>query len=406
MNDVLFEPAPGFDQPIAVLKHCHDKIRKQIKTLERLLDHLPNKGATLEAQQAASAVLHYFNAAAHFHHADEEQDLLPMLRRIAGAQDLAILNDLQPQILTDHHKMEALWQELAQQLEAIASGKSSHLAASVVQAFADLYSMHMLMEEGNLAPMALRLFDPAMMQQLGNAMQQRRNQPPSPSSVTSSATGASPTLTLDLSDLRQDYKQASLSRNDVAADPMQQFQTWFDEARKAKVQEPNAMSLSTVAASGRPSSRIVLIKQCDPRGFIFFTNYDSRKGQDLAHNQFGALLFFWSELERQIRIEGRIEKISLAESESYFHGRPLGSRQSALASHQSQPIANRRAMEAQLAAVCEQFGEHPPRPENWGGYRLIPDMLEFWQGRASRFHDRIVYQRDAADSWQIMRLQP
>lgn len=402
MNDVLFEPAPGFDQPIAVLKHCHDKIRKQIKTLERLLDHLPNKGATLEAQQAANAVLHYFNAAAHFHHADEEQDLLPMLRRVAGPQDLAILNDLQPQILAEHHKMEALWQDLAQQLEAVASGKSSHLAGSAVQAFANLYNKHMLMEEGNLAPMALRLFDPATMQQLGNAMQQRRNQP----AEAPDAAGTPPALTLDLSDLRQDYKQASLSRNDVDQDPMRQFQVWFDEARKAKVQEPNAMSLSTVSASGRPSSRIVLIKQCDQQGFIFFTNYASRKGQDLAQNQFGALLFFWSELERQVRIEGRIEKISLAESETYFHGRPLGSRQSALASQQSQPIANRKAMEAQLAAVCDQFGDHPPRPENWGGYRLIPDMLEFWQGRASRFHDRIVYQRDVADSWQIMRLQP
>lgn len=402
MNEVLFEPAPGFDQPIAVLKHCHDKIRKQLKTLERLLDHLPNKGATLEAQQAAGAVLHYFNAAAHFHHADEEQDLLPMLRRIAGPQDLAILNDLQPQILAGHHQMEALWQELAQQLEAVASGQSNHLAASLVQAFADLYSKHMLMEEGNLAPMALRLFDPAMMQQLGNAMQQRRNQPPGPAA----AAGASPALKLDLSDLRQDYKQASLSRNDVAPDPMRQFQTWFDEARTARVQEPNAMSLSSVSADGRPSSRIVLIKQCDQHGFIFFTNYDSRKGQDLAQNPFAALLFFWSELERQVRIEGRIEKISSAESETYFHGRPLGSRQSALASHQSQPIANRKTMEAQLAAVCAEYGDHPPRPENWGGYRLVPDMLEFWQGRASRFHDRIVYQRDTAGGWQIVRLQP
>ena len=396
MNDVLFEPAPGFDQPIAVLKHCHDKIRKQIKTLERLIDHLPQKGATLEAQQAASAVLHYFNQAAHFHHLDEEQDLMPMLQSVAEGDDKAVLDQLQPQILAEHKKMESIWHRLAIQLDAIAHGTPAHLSNSGVQEFAALYASHMQIEESTVAPMALRLFDERHMQQLGAAMQRRRNQP---------AASDAP-ATLDLSDLRRDYKQAQLSRLDVASDPVSQFQFWFDEAQSAKVQEPNAMSLSTVAANGRPSSRIVLIKQCDRRGFTFFTNYHSRKGQELAHNQFGSLLFFWSELERQVRIEGRIELISAEDSDSYFHSRPLGSRLSAVASDQSEIITSRAEMEQRLNAVTEQYGANPPRPEHWGGYRLVPDYIEFWQGRASRFHDRIVYRRELDGQWQIERLQP
>ena len=211
---------------------------------------------------------------------------------------------------------------------------------------------------------------------------------------------------MSIAHLRKDYQLASLSETDVASDPIQQFADWFAQSLKAEVAETNAMSLSTVNAAGRPSSRIVLIKEFDQRGFSWFTTYDSSKGHDLAVNPHAALLFFWSALERQVRIEGRIEKISEEENDSYFHSRPLGSRQSACASHQSEPIASRTELENQLNAVIDEFADHPPRPEHWGGYRLVPDRLEFWQGRSSRLHDRIVYTRHADGSWAISRLQP
>ncbi|MEN9865528.1 MAG: hypothetical protein RL748_1118 [Pseudomonadota bacterium] len=394
MNDALFEPAPDFDQPIAVLKHCHDKIRKQIKTLQRLIEHLPVHGASHEAQQAAQAVLQYFNKAARLHHLDEEQDLMPMLQACAHGDDALTLQDLVPKILKEHKKMEAAWPVLELQLSDIASGKAAQLSASYVNEFAEMYATHMVNEETMLAPMALRLFNPQQMQQLGQAMQQRRNAPPP----------APPAL--DLSDLRQDYRQAELSEDDVLQDPIAQFITWFEMAQKAQVQEPNAMSLSTVGDNGRTSSRIVLIKQCDARGFSFFTNYQSRKGQEIAHQAGGALLFFWPELERQIRIEGHIERVDGDESTLYFNSRPLLSRLAAIASEQSEPIANRAAMEAKMAEVTAQYGEQPARPDKWGGYRLVPDYFEFWQGRRSRFHDRIVYRRQADGSWLRERLQP
>jgi pyridoxamine 5'-phosphate oxidase len=396
MSNTLFEPVPGFDEPIAVLKHCHDKIRKQIQTMQKLLTYLPEHGASLTAQQASTAILHYFTKAAHNHHQDEEQDLMPMLLECATGEDAALLHDAVPKIIKDHKLMDAAWQVLELQLNAIAAGESSFLSATDVDNFAELYASHMISEETYLAPMAKRLFSPAQMARLGAAMQRRRAPDAPPVSAAK----------LVLADLRQEYCHASLSETDVLADPIAQFGKWFDEAVKAEVREPNAMTVATVATDGRPSARILLIKEYDRRGFTFFTNYASRKGHQLQQNQYAALLFFWSELERQVRIEGRIERVSAAESDSYFRSRPLASQLSALASAQSEPIANRAAMETQLADVTARYGDQPVRPENWGGYRLIPDHIEFWQGRRSRFHDRILFTLQTDGSWMRQRLQP
>ncbi|HEX7647684.1 MAG TPA: pyridoxamine 5'-phosphate oxidase [Noviherbaspirillum sp.] len=209
-----------------------------------------------------------------------------------------------------------------------------------------------------------------------------------------------------IADLRKDYSRASLTETDTLTDPIEQFLKWFNEALAAEVPEANAMSVSTVDADRRPSSRILLIKDVDQGGFTWFTNYESRKGADLAQNPHAALLFYWIPLERQVRIEGRVERISAAESDAYFQSRPLGSRIGAIASAQSRPVASREALEARVAEVEKQAGEHPVRPPHWGGYRLIPDYLEFWQGRPSRLHDRIAYVRQADGSWQRQRLQP
>jgi pyridoxamine 5'-phosphate oxidase len=211
---------------------------------------------------------------------------------------------------------------------------------------------------------------------------------------------------MSIADLRTEYKRASLSESDVHPDPIQQFAKWFGEAMSAEVPEANAMSVSTVGSNGRPSSRILLIKEFDHRGFVWFTNYDSRKGQELNENQYAALLFHWIPLERQVRIEGRVERIADADSDRYFQSRPLGSRIGALASAQSRPVASREELEAQYAQIEQQYGEHPPRPAHWGGYRLVPDYIEFWQGRPSRLHDRIAYRLQADGSWQRQRLQP
>ncbi|MFT5534148.1 MAG: pyridoxamine 5'-phosphate oxidase [Burkholderiaceae bacterium] len=211
---------------------------------------------------------------------------------------------------------------------------------------------------------------------------------------------------MSIADLRKDYSQASLSRADVLDDPIAQFEKWFDEALVAQLPEPNSMSVATVAADGRPSSRIVLIKQVDQRGFVWFTNYASRKGQELQHNSHAALLFHWVELERQVRIEGRVERISDEDNDAYFNSRPLMSRLGAIASAQSEPIASRQALEDQFSAAELTSGSAPARPAHWGGFRLVPDYLEFWQGRQSRLHDRIAYQQQPGGHWERERLQP
>ncbi|MDK6078375.1 pyridoxamine 5'-phosphate oxidase [Massilia varians] len=393
----LHDTAPDFDQPIAVLKHCHDRIRKQLATLDKLLAHLPEFGADEQARQAAAAVLKYFEKAAHLHHDDEEQDLIPMLRAVAQGEDAATLQALAPVILQDHKDMDAIWQDLHEQLTAIAEGGSTVLSASAVQRFSQRYLSHMEREEGTMAPMALRLFSPEQMAQLGKAMQARRG---------IGATSPAPAIGQAVADLRKDYGQASLNEDEVMDDPMLQFTQWFEQALKAEVNEPNAMSVATVAANGRPSSRIVLVKQFDERGFTWYTNYDSRKGHELEDNQYAALLFFWSELERQVRIEGRVERTSNEESDRYFRSRPLKSRLSAIASRQSAPIGSRAELEQNYEAVARQAGDDPARPGNWGGFRLVPERLEFWQGRRSRFHDRIVYERQEDGSWTRLRLQP
>jgi pyridoxamine 5'-phosphate oxidase len=402
MNSPLPDAAPGFDRPIAVLKHCHDRIRKQLATLEKLLAHLPGFGADEQAQQAAAAVIKYFDQGAPLHHADEEENLIPMLRAVARDDDAATLQALAPVILEQHHAMDVTWTQLREQLSAIAAGTAATLTDATTRQFIDAYTAHMVREESTLAPMAMRLFSPEQMQQLGDAMQARRNANPKPPEVTGT-TGATGTA---VAGLRKDYGQASLGDADVADDPIMQFTRWFEEALRAEVNEPNAMNVATVDASGKPSSRIVLIKQFDARGFTWFTNYASRKGVELAANPHAAILFFWPELERQVRIEGRVERVDAQESESYFHTRPLKSRLAALASAQSAPIASRAALEENYDAVAAQFGEQPPRPANWGGYRLVPEYLEFWQGRRSRFHDRIVYERQADGTWSRHRLQP
>jgi pyridoxamine 5'-phosphate oxidase len=212
-------------------------------------------------------------------------------------------------------------------------------------------------------------------------------------------------ISTSLAHLRKDYALKTLDEKDVDRDPLKQFGVWMVEAIHAQVPEPTAMTLSTADARGRPSGRIVLLKGVDPRGFVFFTNYDSRKGRDLAANPGAALTFLWKELERQVRIEGAVERVGADESTTYYDSRPLGSRIGAWASPQSEAIENRTWLEERWARLAKEHGEQPTRPPNWGGYRLLPDHLEFWQGRMSRLHDRIAYTRDGP-GWRIQRLAP
>jgi len=411
MSNALIDTAPDFNQPIAVLKHCHDRIRKQLTTMQNLLAHLPKHGADADAQKAAQAVLKYFNNAAHLHHEDEEQNLVPMLQATARGADAVLLDELVPAILAGHEQMDRDWNIIKSQLEQIATGAAAALSARDVQGFCDTYAAHMAVEEANIAPMAKRLFSPEQMAQLGSAMQVRRgitpdlplSQVPEQQQVAVANTVADGVV---LADLRLDYGRASLTEHDVLDDPIAQFGKWFEEAMHAKVNEPNAMSVATVDADGKPSSRIVLIKQYDARGFTWYTNYESQKGRQLHANPHAALLFFWSELERQVRIEGAVVKTSAEESDKYFYSRPVKSQIAAIASQQSARIASREQMEANYDAAAAVGGEHPVRPENWGGYRLDPLRIEFWQGRRSRFHDRIVYVKQADGSWVKERLQP
>lgn len=208
-----------------------------------------------------------------------------------------------------------------------------------------------------------------------------------------------------IANLRKSYERSELDENASHALPVQQFDQWLQEAISAAIPEPNAMTLATVGADGRPSSRVVLIKGYDERGLTWYTNYQSRKGRELAANPFAALQFHWVELERVVRIEGRVEKLSDAESDAYYATRPLDSRIGAWASPQSEVIASRTVLVTQAAKYAARYALHPPRPAHWGGYRLVPDRWEFWQGRKSRLHDRLRYRLDSGQ-WVRERLAP
>jgi pyridoxamine 5'-phosphate oxidase len=205
--------------------------------------------------------------------------------------------------------------------------------------------------------------------------------------------------------LRQEYMRSGLSESQADADALRQFERWFEDAVRAGVPLPNAMTLATVSAAGKPSARIVLLKGIEREGFVFYTNYRSRKGRELDANGAACLVFMWSELERQVRIEGRVDKVSAADSDAYFATRPLGARLSAWASAQSERVQDRPLLEQALEDAKRRHGEKPPRPPQWGGYRVIPDEIEFWQGRADRLHDRLLYTRSGG-GWRIERLAP
>ena len=210
----------------------------------------------------------------------------------------------------------------------------------------------------------------------------------------------------DIAHLRKNYERAELDESASHANPLQQFEKWLNEAISAEVPEPNAMTLATVGSNLRPSTRIVLIKGFDERGIVWYTNFESHKGRELAGNPFAALQFHWVELERVVRIEGLVEKVSDEESDAYFHSRPLDSRIGAWASPQSEVISGRSVLVANAAKYAAKFLLQPPRPPHWGGYRLKPDNWQFWQGRRSRLHDRLRYRLDGGGEWVRERLAP
>ena len=206
---------------------------------------------------------------------------------------------------------------------------------------------------------------------------------------------------------RQDYEKAALDESAVDPDPFRQFQLWFDQATDASIPEPHAVTVATATPEGRPSARVVLMRGFDDRGFVFFTNYRSRKGREIEANPFASMCFFWQALERQVRVEGRVVLASEAESDEYFKGRPTGSKLGAWVSNQSGVVAGRGALEAELEAIRARFpGDEIPRPPHWGGYRVVPESVEFWQGRRSRLHDRLLYRRTTEGGWRVERLAP
>ena len=211
-----------------------------------------------------------------------------------------------------------------------------------------------------------------------------------------------------IADLRQNYTLAGLTKADLKPDPIAQFEVWFQQALDADLIEPNAMTLATATPEGKPTARIVLLKGVSAKGFVFYTNYESQKGQQLIANPYAALVFLWDKLERQVRIEGKVERLSAAESAEYFHSRPKASQLGAWASDQSRVIPHREVLEKKLADLKEQYSGDRivPLPEHWGGFRVVPSRIEFWQGRPSRLHDRLVYDRLVDDSWSINRLSP
>lgn len=213
-------------------------------------------------------------------------------------------------------------------------------------------------------------------------------------------------LTARIAAIRKDYQMAALDEAVAGQDPLVFFAQWFGEAEKAGADEVNAMTLATVDEAGKPHARIVLLKGLDEQGFVFYTNYESAKGRDMEANASVALVFFWKELERQVRVEGRVEKVSEAESDAYFRSRPFGSRIGAWASPQSQQLADRASLEKHYEELAREWeGKEPDRPDHWGGYRVLPQKIEFWQGRSSRLHDRIVFEQKNG-GWERYRLAP